>query len=134
MACSIERVEPPPISIMAMTAATPMMIPRQVSEERRTFRRKARKAMRRVRRRVLIRLGALRLATDHLREKRVFDVRRGGEGFAGDDFVPLAQSVGAHDGICAVGDSGGDLDGADVRAIFEPEGPRGSFLADGFWG
>src|SRR6185312_10999015 len=45
IACSIDREDPPPISIIAMTAATPMMIPRQVSVERMTFRFKERNAI-----------------------------------------------------------------------------------------
>ena len=49
MACWMEREEPPPISIMAMTAAMPMMMPRQVSAERMTLRRSACNAMRAVR-------------------------------------------------------------------------------------
>ena len=49
MACWMEREEPPPISIIAITAAMPMMIPRQVSAERITLRRSARNAMRAVR-------------------------------------------------------------------------------------
>src|SRR5450759_5692631 len=48
MVCSIEYEDPRPISIMAMTAAMPMMMPRQVRTDRMTFRRKARKAIRRV--------------------------------------------------------------------------------------
>jgi hypothetical protein len=48
MVCSMEWEEPRPISIMAMTAAMPMMMPRQVKTDRMTFRRKARKAIRRV--------------------------------------------------------------------------------------
>ena len=39
---------PRPISIIAMTAATPMMMPRQVRAERNTFRRRAMVAVRRV--------------------------------------------------------------------------------------
>ena len=42
-------LEPWPISVMAMTAATPMMMPSVVSAERMTLRRRARKAVRRMR-------------------------------------------------------------------------------------
>ncbi len=45
----MEEEEPRPISIMAMTAAMPMMIPRQVSIDRMTLRRSACNAMRRIR-------------------------------------------------------------------------------------
>ena len=48
MVCSIEWVEPRPISIIAMTEAMPMMMPRHVRMERMTFRRKERKAIRKV--------------------------------------------------------------------------------------
>ncbi len=49
MVCSMEWEEPWPISIMAITAAMPMMMPRHVNTERMIFRRKACKAMCRVR-------------------------------------------------------------------------------------
>src|SRR4051794_26486665 len=42
-------LEPWPISVMAITAATPMTMPRAVSAERRALRRKARSAVRRMR-------------------------------------------------------------------------------------
>jgi hypothetical protein len=48
MVCSMEWEEPRPISIIAMTAAMPMMMPKQVSTERMMFRRNARNAIRNV--------------------------------------------------------------------------------------
>ena len=49
MVCWMECDEPRPISIMAMTAAMPMMMPRQVSTDRMTLRRSACRAVRMMR-------------------------------------------------------------------------------------
>ena len=49
MVWAMEDEDPRPISIMAMTAAMPIMIPRQVNTDRMTFRRSACKAIRTVR-------------------------------------------------------------------------------------
>src|SRR5262245_37645965 len=56
MVCLTAVEDPWPISIMAITAATPMMIPRVVRAERRTFRRRPTTAMRKMRYSFLIRL------------------------------------------------------------------------------
>ena len=49
MVCWMAVEDPLPISIMAMTAATPMMMPRVVNTERMTLRRRACTAIRSVR-------------------------------------------------------------------------------------
>ena len=49
MVCWIAREDPFPISIMAITAATPITIPSVVSAARMTFRRNARMAVLKVR-------------------------------------------------------------------------------------
>src|SRR5947208_5399595 len=117
MVCSTEEEEPRPISIMAMTAATPMTMPRMVRMERITFRRRACKAMRSVPRSDFI--GSTFAA---LRDKRIFCPGIGGlNGLAGDDLLTIAQGVGMNHGICAVGGAGFDADGFSELAVLQPD-------------
>src|SRR6266436_5837581 len=62
--------DPWPISVMAITAPTPMMMPSVVRAERMTLRRRARMAVRRMRRNFFTG-SLLLLGFEHLRSKRV---------------------------------------------------------------
>src|SRR5712671_847101 len=114
MACWMERVEPPPISTIAITAAMPMIMPKQVSAERITLRRSARKAIRNIS--LKLPILSVRSAPNDFRQKRILLVRRRRNDFAGDDFIAFAQTVRDDGRVRAIGNARGHFNGPDVFA------------------
>src|SRR5215471_1797591 len=120
MACSIEREEPPPISIIAMTAAIPMIIPRQVSTERIMLRRRACNAVRRIVRMVLT-MGRVSSTSAEYWKERVFCCVLSGFGdFPSDDLLPFAQRIRDHGGVGAIRNPKGHLNRPGEFAFPDP--------------
>src|SRR2546423_12330217 len=99
----MDREEPPPISIIAITAAIPIMIPRQVSTERITFRRSASKAVRKIVRIVFIFWTAVNSTSAKHWQERVFRSCLSTFGdLARDDLLAFAQQVRGDSGVRSV--------------------------------
>src|SRR5438552_637485 len=102
---------------MAITAATPMTMPRMVRTERMTFRRRACNAIRKVPRTLFI-----VLAPTKLRNERVLrGFLRGFDAFAGHHFLAIVQGFGGNHRVCAVRRAEPDLDRPNELAVFEPD-------------
>src|SRR5579884_2223485 len=116
IARSIDCEDPPPISIIAITAATPMMMPRQVSVERSTFRRKARKAIRKVWMKLLM---PLKLSPPFW-QKRIFQIGRRHYRFACHHFVAFMQVLRSDGRVRAVCKARNHFDGPHEFSGFHP--------------
>src|ERR1035437_8543504 len=139
MVWATEEEDPRPISIMAMTAAMPMMIPRQVNTDRMTFRRKACKAIRTVRYAAFMTLFdnqfcssfamtlPVRSTPDNLRDERIFGVGLGALDVLPDDHLLTLGDVVRHNGrVHPVRSPGLHLHRPNELAILQPDGTVGS--------
>src|SRR5690349_13661448 len=118
MVCSTEEEEPRPISIIAITAATPMTIPRMVRVDRMIFRRRACKAIRCVPRKDFI-----RLPFTTARDEWVFRAGFGSlDGFASHNLLTVVECLGHQDRIRAIGRARFNREGFHELAILKPDG------------